>query len=100
MLVTAAQVTSDRHAKRSGKRRTSVARTVAIMFALRPQKKPVKPAVLPHRVKAVEPTGKHFVHVALVTHIHHEPVAWCIEHAMQRNRQLDHTKIRPEMSAS
>src|SRR5439155_19790543 len=61
-------------------------------------KKTVQSTELAHRVKTIESPGKHFVHVPLVTHIHHESVAWRVEHPMQRNRQLNHAKVRPEMS--
>ena len=98
ILVTTAQVTSDCHTKSSGKRRPSVASAVAIVLAFRAQKKTVETAVLPHRVKTIEASGKHFMHVTLVTHIHDEAVTRRVEYAMQGNRQFDDAEIRSEMA--
>ena len=70
------------------------------MFAFRAQKKTVESTELAHGVETVEAASKHFVHVALVTHIHHEAVPRRVEHAMQRNRQLNHAEVRPEVAAS
>src|SRR5206468_12151452 len=70
------------------------------MLTFGSQKKTIEAAELAHGVEAVETASKHFVHVALVTHIHHEAVARRVEHAMQRNRQLNYPEIRPEMTAS
>jgi len=73
---------------------------VTIVFAFGPQKKSVEAAVLPHGGKAIEPPGKHFVHVSLMADVHDESVPRRVENAMQRDRQLDHAKIRSEVSAS
>src|SRR5262249_20351782 len=97
ILVTAPQVSPDGHAERCGKRRACVARTVAIMFALGAQKKTVESAELAHRMKTIEPPGKHFVDVTLVTHIHDETVTRGVEHAMQRNGQLHNAEVGSEM---
>src|SRR5439155_20225817 len=94
-----AQIASDGHAKSGRKRRPCVARAVAIMFAFGAQKETVEPAELPHCLETVETPGKHFVHVALMTHIHHKAVTRRVEHAMQGNRQLNHAEIRPKMSS-
>ena len=83
VFVTAAQIAADRHAERSGERRAGVTGAVAIVFAFRAQEKTVEPAELSHRVETVETPGKHFVHVALVTHVHHEAVTRRVEDAMQ-----------------
>jgi hypothetical protein len=99
VLVTAAQVASDRHAECRRKRRACVTCSITVVFAFCPQKKTVEPAKLAHRMKTVETPGKHFVHVALMADIHHEAVTRRVEHAMQGNRQLDDTEIRPQMSA-
>src|SRR5437660_3426095 len=100
VLAAAAQVASNSHTKRRGKRGPSVARAVAIVLAFRTEKKTVEAADMAHMFKTVEPAGKYFVPIALVTHIHHEAVARRVEHAMQRNRQLNYPEIRPEMTAS
>ncbi len=98
IFVPAAQVASDRHSERRGKRGARVPRTIAIVFAFCSQKKTIEPAELAHRAKTIEPAGEHFVHITLMTYIHHEAVARCVEHAMQRNGQLDHAEVRPEVS--
>src|SRR5262249_36220424 len=99
VLVTAPQVAPDGHAECCGKRRSCVAGAIAIMFALGAHKKTVEPGKLAHRVKTVEPPGKHFVHVALVAHVHDETVARSVEHAMQRDGQLYDAEIGSEVPA-
>src|SRR5438477_246070 len=76
------QVAPDGHAERCGQCGSCVTGAVAIMFAFGPQKKTVKPAELAHRVKTIEPAGKHFVHVTLVADVHDETVTRGVEHAM------------------
>ena len=100
MLLAAAKVASDGHAKRGRKRRARVTSAVAVVLAFGTQKKTVEPAKLAHRVKTIETPGKHFVDIALVTHVHDEAITRRVEHAMQGNRQLNHAKVRPEMSSS
>src|SRR6266542_1543195 len=99
MLVATAQLAANRHTKCSGKRRPGVARAVAIVLALRPQKKTIETAELPHRMETVEPPCKHFVDITLVTDIHHEAVTGRVEHAMQGNRQFHNTEVWPEVTA-
>ncbi len=63
---------------------------VAIVLAFGSQKKTIQPAVLPHRWKAIETAGEHFVHVTLVAYVHDKSVARRVENAVQRDGQLDH----------
>ena len=48
---------------------------------------------------AIEPAGKHFVDVTLVADVEDKLVLRRVENAMQRDGQLDHAEIRPEMAA-
>ena len=70
------------------------------MLAFGSQKKPIEPAVLPHRGKAVETAGKYLVDITLVTYVHDKSVSRCVENAMQRDSQFDYAEIRSKMSAS
>src|ERR1043166_10304057 len=72
---------------------------IAIVFALGAKKEPVQSTELPHRVKAIEPAGEHFVDITLMTHIHDKAVARRVEHTMERDRQLDHAQVWAEMPA-
>src|SRR5207247_10215648 len=79
MLVATAQITSHCHPKTGGKRRAGMPSAVAIVFAFRAQEKSVEAAILPHCGKAIEPPGKHFVDIALVTDVHDKAIARCVE---------------------
>src|SRR3989442_15189616 len=69
------------------------------MLAFGSQKKTIEPAVLPHRGKAIETSGKYLVNVPLMTDVHHESVAWRVEDPVQRDRQFDHAEIWTKMPA-
>src|SRR5215471_19340276 len=99
MVIAAAQVPAYRHTESGRKRCARVASTVAIVFALGAQEKAIKAAELAHRMKTIQPPGKHFVDVALMAYVHDESVARRVEHAVQGNRQFNHAKIWAEMSA-
>ena len=86
MLIAAFEIATDCHSKRGGERGARVTCAVAIVLTFGPQKKSVQTAKLPHRRKTIEPPGKKLVDVTLMTHVHHEPVTWSIEHAVERNR--------------
>jgi len=45
------------------------------------------------------PAGEHLVHVRLVPGVPHDRVVRRLEHAVQRDGQLDHAKVRPKMAA-
>src|SRR4029453_741480 len=72
---------------------------VAIVFAFRAQKKSVEALELTHRMKTIEPAGKHLMDIALMTDVHDKAIARRVEHTMQRNGQLDHAEIRSQMSS-
>ena len=48
---------------------------------------------------AIAPAGEHLVDVALMADVEDELVLRRVEDAMQRDGQLDHAEIRPEMAA-
>ena len=98
VFIAAAQISSHSHAETSGKRRASMTGTVAIVFAFRAQKKSVEALELPHRMKTIEPAGKNLMDIALMAYVHDKAIARCVEHAMQRNGQLDYAEIRSQMS--
>src|SRR5207237_4904955 len=100
VFIAAPQISANRHSKSGRQGRAGVPRTVAIVFALRPQEKAVQALVLPHRPDAIEPARKHFVDVALMTDVENQSVLWRVENAMERNCQFDDTKIGAEMAAS
>ena len=79
VFIAAAQISSHSHAETSGKRRASMTGTVAIVFAFRAQKKSVEALELPHRVDAIEPAGKHLVHIALMADVHDDTVTRGLE---------------------
>jgi len=97
VLVATAEVAPHRHAQRSGERRPRMTCAVTIVFAFGAQKEAVEPAELPHRIKTIEPPGKQFVDVALMTDVHNEPVVRRVEDPVQRYRQFDHTEIWAQM---
>src|SRR5262249_59475402 len=84
-FIAACEIASNCHAEGGRKRGSGVPRAVAIVVALRAQKKTVQSTKLAHGRKTIESAGEHFVDVTLMAHVHHETVARCVEHAMQRD---------------
>ncbi len=76
-----------------------MARAVNVVLALGPEKETVQPLVLPHRMDAIEPAGKHLVDVTLMADVEDELVLRGGENAMERDGQLDHAEIRAEVTA-
>jgi hypothetical protein len=97
VLVATAEVASNRHAERSGERRPRMTRAVAVVLTLGAQEETVESAELSHRIKTIEPAGKHLVDVPLMTDVHNESVARRVKNPMQRNRQFNDTEIWPQM---
>ena len=85
--------------KAGRKRGAGVAGAVAIVFAFGAEKESVQSLVLPHGADAIEPAGKHLVHVALMADVEDKFVLRRVEDAVQRDGQLDDAEVRPEMSA-
>ena len=99
VLVPASQVAPDGHAEGGGQGGAGVARAVAIVLAFGAEEEAVQALVLAHRVNALAPAGEHLVDVALVADVEDELVLRRVENAMQRDGQLDHAEVRPEMAA-
>ena len=56
-------------------------------------------APLPQAAELGVPPGEQLVHVGLVPGVEHDPVLRRVEHPVQRDRQLDHAEVRPEVTA-
>ncbi len=70
-----------------------------IIFAFRTLGETGKPAALTQGADAVAPAGQNLVRIALVAHVEHQPVIRRVEHIVDRRRQLDNAKARPQMPA-
>ncbi len=99
VFIPAAQIAADRHPEPGGQSRAGMSGAITIMFAFAPQEKAVQPLVLSHGADAVQPAGKHLVHVTLVADVENELVLRRFKDAMQRNRQLDDPEVRAEVTA-
>src|SRR5437764_4600126 len=99
VFIAASQITPNRHSKSRRQSGTGVSRAVAIVFALRPQEKAVQALILPHGPNAIEPAREHFMDVALMANVENQSVLWCVENAVERDRQFDDTKVGTEMPA-
>ncbi len=99
VLVRPRPVARHRHAERRRERSARVPRPVAIVLALRAQQEPVQPLVLPHRVEPLAAPRENLVHVALVAHVENEFVRRRVKHPVQRDGQLHHPQVRPEVAA-
>ena len=99
MLPASAQIASHSHAEGGGKSRARMPGAVAIVLAFGAQEKAVQPLVLPHGGDAIEPAGKHFVDITLVTDIEDKAIARRFENAMQGNGQFDDSEVGAEMPA-
>ena len=99
MLVRARLVAAHGHAERGGEGRAGVPGAVAVVLALAAQQEPVQAIVLAHGVEAVPAAGEELVHVALVAHVEDELVLRRVEDTVQRDGQLDHAEVRPEVAA-
>ena len=56
-------------------------------------------APLPQLVHLRAAAGQNLVRVGLMPHVPDDPIAWRIEHVMQRDRQLDGAQVRRQMAA-
>ncbi len=74
-------------------------RAVAVVLALSAQHEAIEPARLANRLHALQPSSEHLVDVSLVAHVEEQLILWGIEDRVQRQRQLDHAQIRPQVAA-
>ena len=61
--------------------------------------KPESPPPLRIVAEPLAPAGEDFVHVGLMADVPNQPIGRKIEHAMQRERQLDDAEVRREVAA-
>ena len=82
-----------------GQRRGRVAVLDVVVLALGPARVAGQPAALLQPIPAVVSTGEQLVHVGLVAGVPDHRVVRAVEHPVQRDRQLDHTEVGPEVPA-
>ena len=99
VLAAAAQVARRGHAERGGKRRARVARAEAVVLAFGAEHEAVEAAGLADGVEAVAASGEQLVDVGLVADVEDEVVGRRVEDGVERDGQLDHAEVRPEMAA-
>ena len=101
MLVAAPLVAARRHAERGAQRGARVPRAVAVVLTLGPQHETVQPLVLADALDVAGPPfrGEHLVDVSLMAHVKHELVPGRVENPVQRDGQLHHAEVRPEVPA-
>jgi len=76
-----------------------VTRPVAIVLAFSAEHEPVEAVGLADGVEPVAASGEKLVDVGLVTDVENEAVGRCVENGVERNGQLHHTEVWPEMAA-
>ena len=99
VLLAAGQIARHGHAQRRRQRRAGVSRAVAVVLALGAQHEAVQPARLANRLHALQPPGEHLVDVGLVADVEEQLVLGSIEDRVQRQGQLHHSQIRPQVAA-
>ena len=85
MFVSAHHVAGRSHSERRGERCPRMTGTVAIVFALAAQKKPVESFVLADRREALPPAGQQLVDIALVADIKNDFVLRRLKNPVQRD---------------
>ncbi len=74
-------------------------RAEAVVLAFRAQHEAVEAIRLADGVEAVAPAGQQLMHIGLVADVEDKAIGRRIENGVQRDGQLDHAQIRPEMAA-
>ena len=82
---------------RPRQRRGRVAVLDVVVLALGAARIAREPAGLLQPLPAVDPAGEQLVHVGLVAGVPDQRVARGVEHAVQRDGQLDDAEVRPEV---
>ena len=86
--------------KRGGQSRAGVAGAEWIVRTFAAIEKSTRAAGLAQSPKKLTATARQqFVHVALMGDVEDKLILWRVEGAMQRDRQLDHAKIRADVAA-
>ena len=70
-----------------------------VVLGLGPARVAGQPAALAQRAELRHPPGEQLVHVGLVPGVENDLVHRGVEHPVQRDRQLDHAEVGPEMAA-
>ena len=70
-----------------------------VVLALVLVREPAHATCLAQQSKALATPSQHLVHIALVRHIEHEPIAAEVKDAMQSHRQLDDAQVRTQVPA-
>jgi len=58
-----------------------------------------QPALLLQRAELRDPAGQQLVHVRLVARVEDDLVLGRVEHPVDRDGELDHAQVRPEVAA-
>ena len=74
-------------------------RAEAIVLAFGAEHEAVEAARLADGVEAVAASGEQLVDVGLMADVENEAVGRRVENGVERDGQLDHAEIRPEMAA-
>ena len=99
MIVLPCHCARSGHTKRNGYSVGCVAGDKGVVYALTGLWKAGKPPPLAERIEPVHTAGQHFMHIALVPDIEHEPVAAGVKDAVNGNRRLDNAEVGGQMSA-
>ncbi len=92
------QIARERHPMRRGDRGARVPGAELVVLGLRTYEESRDPSELAKRIEALTTTGEHLVHVRLVAGVPHDLVAGRLEHAMQRDAELDRAEARRYVS--
>src|SRR4051812_14455585 len=70
-----------------------------VVFAFGALRETAQASALPQSPNTIAPAGQDLVRIGLVTDVPDDAIAWRVENIVKRERQLDHAKTGPEMSA-
>ena len=99
LLVGAAFVARGGNTQGRRQGRARMRRAVTIVGTLGSQREPVQPVRQPHGMETVFASGEQFVNVRLMTDVPNELVFGRVKHSMERECQLDHAEVWPQMPA-
>ena len=98
-LVTAGQIARLRHAECGGNRRAGVAGAERIVRRLAAHREAGESAALADRAEALAAAGQNLVDVRLMADVPHQLVRRKVEHAMERERELDDAEVGSQVAA-
>ena len=97
-MALALEIAPHRHPQGRRDRRRRVRRAEGVVIALGAEGEARQAAALAKRADAVAPPGQDLVGIGLVADVPDQLVVRRIEKVMQRHRQLDDAKTRPQMT--